>query len=216
MMIPGTVLAVTAGGSSALWYLSRGTGLVALVLLSATVVLGMVASAGWTSERWPRFLSQTLHRNLSLFCIALVAIHVLTIVADPFVQTSLIAAVLPVGTSYRPLWVGLGALAFDLLLALVVTSGLRRVIGLRAWRSIHWVAYACWPIALLHGVGAGTDSKLPVVLALYAVCGAGVVAAAVWRVATGWLRTSTGDAVGTIHGTVPLPSGAPRRSQVGE
>jgi len=213
-MIPGAILASTAGGSTALWYLSRGTGLVALVLLSATVVLGIVASVGWTTTRWPRFLSQALHRNLSLLCVVLVAIHVLTIVADPFVQTSLIATVLPTGTSYRPLWVGLGALAFDLMLAVVISSGLRRVIGLRAWRGIHWLAYICWPVALFHGIGAGTDSRLPVVVALYVLCVAAVIAAAMWRVVVGSARSATGEAVGTIHGSVPLPHHVRRRQQV--
>jgi len=201
----GAVLALSAGSSTALWYLSRGTGLVAFVLLSATVVLGLVASVGWTTERWPRFLSQTLHRNLSLFCIVLVAIHVVTIVADPFVQTGIVAAVLPTGTSYRPLWVGLGSLAFDMLLALAVSSGLRRVIGLRAWRGVHWLAYACWPVALFHAFGAGTDTKLPVVLTLYGACSAAVLAAVLWRLANGSARAGSGDPVGTIHGTVPDP-----------
>jgi len=115
--------------------LDRATGLISLILLSATVVLGIVASVGWTTERWPRFLSQAVHRNLSLFCIALIAIHIVTTVADGYVPISYLDAFIPFLTPYRPLWIGLGALAFDMLLAVGITSGLRRRIGVRAWRE---------------------------------------------------------------------------------
>ena len=111
-----TVLATVGHGSTALWYLTRATGLVSLILLSATVVLGTIASVGWTSDRWPRFLSQSVHRNLSLFCIALIGVHVVTTVGDGYVPIGLADAVIPFRSPYRPIWVGLGAVAFDMLL----------------------------------------------------------------------------------------------------
>ena len=129
-----TVLATVGHGSTALWYLTRASGLVSLILLSATVVLGTVASVGWTSERWPRFLSQSLHRNLSLFCMALIGVHVVTTVGDGYVPIGLADAVIPFRSPYRPIWVGLGAVAFDMLLAVAITSALRRRIGVAAWR----------------------------------------------------------------------------------
>ena len=183
MMLP-TVAAVGTG-STAMWYLTRATGLVSLVLLSATVVLGVVASVGWTTERWPRFLSQTVHRNLSLFCLVLIGVHIVTTVADGYVPIGYLDAVIPFRTPYRPLWVGFGALAFDLLLAVAITSGLRRRIGTRAWRSVHWLAYVCWPIALLHGLGAGTDTRLSLTLLINVLCVVAVVGAVGWRLVTG-------------------------------
>ena len=117
-----SLLATVGHGSTALWYLTRATGLVSLILLSATVVLGTVASVGWTSDRWPRFLSQSLHRNLSLLCVVLIGVHVVTTVGDGYVPIGLADAVIPFRSPYRPIWVGLGAVAFDMLLAVAITE----------------------------------------------------------------------------------------------
>ena len=117
-----SLLATVGHGSTALWYLTRATGLVSLILLSATVVLGTVASVGWTSDRWPRFLSQSLHRNLSLLCVVLIGVHVVTTVGDGYVPIGLADAVIPFRSPYRPIWVGLGAVAFDMLLAVAITT----------------------------------------------------------------------------------------------
>ncbi|HEX3565783.1 MAG TPA: ferric reductase-like transmembrane domain-containing protein [Acidimicrobiales bacterium] len=179
------VVASVGHGYTALWYLTRASGLVSLVLLSATVVLGIVASVGWTTERWPRFLSQSMHRNLSLFCIGFVALHVVTTVADGYVPIGFLDAVIPFQTPYRPLWVGFGALTLDLLLAVAITSGLRKQIGVRAWRGVHWLAYLCWPIALLHGLGSGSDTRLSLALLVNVICVVAVVAAVGWRLVTG-------------------------------
>jgi len=183
--VSAVALPVAAAGGKALWYLTRSTGLVALLLLTATVVLGVVASVGWTTERWPRFLSQGVHRNLSLFCVGFVALHVVTTVSDGYVPIGFADAFLPFLTPYRPLWVGLGALGFDLLLVVLVTSAMRHRIGYDSWRFVHWLAYLCWPIAMFHSLGSGSDSALPFALGLDAVCAAAVLAALAWRVGTG-------------------------------
>jgi DMSO/TMAO reductase YedYZ heme-binding membrane subunit len=183
------MLATVGHGSTALWYLTRATGLVSLVLLSATVVVGIIASVGWTSERWPRFLSQSVHRNLSLFCLVLVGVHVITTVGDGYVPIGLADAIVPFRSPYRPLWVGLGAVTFDMLLAVAITSGLRRRIGVAAWRGVHWLAYACWPIAALHGLGSGSDARLPGAMLVFVVCTVGVGAALAWRLAAGRARS---------------------------
>jgi sulfoxide reductase heme-binding subunit YedZ len=180
-----TPLLAVGHGYTSLWYMTRATGLVSLILLSATVVLGIVASVGWTTERWPRFLSQSVHRNLSLLCIVLIAVHVVTTVADGYVPIGFLDAVIPFRTPYRPLWVGFGAVALDLLLAVAITSGFRKRIGVRAWRGVHWLAYLCWPIALLHGLGSGSDTRLSVASFVNIICVASVVAAVAWRLVTG-------------------------------
>ncbi len=180
-------LAALASGSSqkALWYLTRSTGIVALVLLTATVVLGVIASVGWTTERWPRFLSQTVHRDLSLLCMVFVAVHVVTTVSDGYVPIGVADAFLPFRTPYRPLYVGLGALAFDLMLAVLVTSALRRRIRFPAWRFVHWLSYLCWPIAMVHGLGSGSDTTQSIVLMVDVVCAGAVVGAVSWRLVAG-------------------------------
>ena len=178
-------LTTVAVGGKAFWYLTRSSGVVALVLLSATLVLGVVASVGWTTERWPRFLSQDVHRNVSLLGLVFIGIHVVTTVVDGYVPIGLADVVVPFISPYRPLYVGLGALAFDLMLAVLITSGLRHRIGYGTWRFVHWLAYLCWPVALVHALGTGTDTQLPVVLFVEVVCTAAVLGAFAWRMVTG-------------------------------
>lgn len=147
-MSPAVLQLATATGGKALWYLTRATGVVALVLLTVSVVMGVVAAVGWATERWPRFLSQSVHRNVSLFCIGFVALHVVTTVSDGYVPIGFASAFLPFLTPYRPIWIGLGALGFDLLLVVLVTSALRHRIGYSSWRFVHWLAYLC--LSLIH------------------------------------------------------------------
>ena len=168
-------------GPSAYWYLSRSTGAVALVLLTVSVVLGILDSLRFSAGRWPRFAIDSLHRDTSLLVIALLVVHVVTSVLDGFAPIKLTDAIIPFATPYRPLWMGLGALSFDVLLALVVTSLLRRRLGYRGWRAIHWLAYAAWPVAVLHTLGTGTDVKTWWLLLLTIVCVAAVVIAALVR-----------------------------------
>ena len=172
-------------GPSPLWYTTRATGVVALVLLTATVVLGVAGTARFATPRWPRVITAQLHRNLSLLAVVFVAAHVVTTVLDPYAPIGWISAVVPFASSYRTLWLGLGTVAFDMLLAVVVTSLLRARLGYGAWRAVHWLGYACWPVALWHGLGTGTDSKLSWLLALDAACVVAVAAAAGWRLSLG-------------------------------
>lgn len=176
---------IIATGPSPLWYLARGAGSVTLVLLSATLALGISGALRWKpGRRTPRFIVDGLHRNLSLLGVLLLVLHILTSVLDPFAHMKLLDAFVPLASSYRPLWVGFGALAFDLMLALVLTSLIRRRLGLRAWRLVHWTAYACWPMAVLHGLGTGTDASAGWFQILTAVCVFGVVCAIGSRLAT--------------------------------
>ncbi len=123
-------------------------------------MLGVLGSLRYSAApRWPRFAIDTLHRDISLLVIAVLVVHIITSVLDSFAPIRLIDAVIPFVSTYRPLWLGLGALAFDLMIALVITSLLRRRLGYGAWRLVHWLAYASWPVALLHGLGTGSDTK---------------------------------------------------------
>jgi sulfoxide reductase heme-binding subunit YedZ len=175
-------LAAHTSGPSLLWYATRATGVIALVLLTATVALGVAGTARLDTPVLPRLVRSGLHRNVSLLAVAFLAVHVVTAVVDPFAGIGFISVVVPFSSSYRPLWLGLGAVAFDLLLALVISSLIRARLPYRAWRTIHWLAYLCWPVALWHGLGTGTDTRLSWLLLLDAVCVAVVVVAACWRV----------------------------------
>jgi sulfoxide reductase heme-binding subunit YedZ len=165
-----------------LWYTTRGAGAVSLVLLSAVVVLGLLARVRFETKAWPRFLSAAVHGDLALMTLVFLLLHIVTAVVDPFTHLGLVAAVVPFGSYYRTVWLGLGTIAFELLIAIVVTSLLRRFIGARVWRGIHWLAYASWPIAVIHGVGTGTDRTALWMLVIDVVCVAAVAVALVWRV----------------------------------
>ncbi|MCW7986955.1 ferric reductase [Streptomyces platensis subsp. clarensis] len=173
-----TPLALTG---SPLWYASRAGGTLALLLLTGTVVLGIVSGGRARPRRIGRFELGVLHRNLSLLTLVFLGVHVVTAVLDPFVHLGWAVSVVPFGASYRPLWLGLGTAGLDLLLAIAVTSALRRRLGVRRWKAVHWLAYAAWPLAVFHGVGTGTDTRLPLQLWLYAGCLGAVVAAVWWR-----------------------------------
>ncbi len=168
--------------STALWYASRATGVVSLVLLSAVLIIGLLVNRRKRLPGLPRFAVVGLHRNLSLLAVTFVAVHVLTAVADSFVSISLAAAVIPFVSSYEPLWLGLGAVSLDLMAAVIVTSLLRRHLGRRVWRGVHWLAYASWPVAVAHGIGSGTDLRhAGPLLDLTLACIAAVVLAVAWR-----------------------------------
>ncbi|MGE5135931.1 MAG: ferric reductase-like transmembrane domain-containing protein [Gemmatimonadota bacterium] len=174
-------LAAAGAGPSPLWYATRATGAVTLVLLTATVVLGIMGTARFATPRWPRMITSGLHRNVSLLVVCFLAVHVLTALLDTFAPVGWASVLVPFASAYRPLWLGLGTLASDLVVTLVITSLLRARLSLRAWRAVHWLAYAAWPVALWHGLGTGSDARLPVMLGIDIACTAAVLAAVGWR-----------------------------------
>ena len=142
-----------------LWYLNRSSGVVLLVLLTATTALGVLALGGRPARGVPRFVTQSLHRNLALLSVVMLAVHVVSSVVDPYVDIRWWQAVVPFGATYEPLWLGLGALALDLMAVIVVTSLLRHRLRPTTWRLLHLTAYALWPNSLAHGFGMGTDLR---------------------------------------------------------
>ncbi|HEU5307859.1 MAG TPA: ferric reductase-like transmembrane domain-containing protein [Acidimicrobiia bacterium] len=173
-----------AGGSTA-WYVARATGVVTLGFLTASVLLGILTSFRWSSSTWPRFVVEFVHRNVSLLVLVFLGVHVVAVVADGFAPIRWIDVVVPFVSAYRPFWLGLGAVALDLLLALVITSLLRHRIGYTAWRVVHWAAYACWPVAVVHGLGTGSDARSGVVLVFTAASVVAVLLATAWRISVG-------------------------------
>ena len=169
-----------SSSSPTFWYASQATGVVCLVLFSAVTLLGVLVHLRTRLPGLPRFGTVTLHRTLSLLAMAFLAVHIVTAVADSYVDISLLDSVLPFVSGYQPLWLGLGTVAFDLMIAVIVTSLLRARIGQRAWRAVHWLAYASWPVAVLHGITLGSGTGGPVsgvALWLTAGCAAPVLIA---------------------------------------
>lgn len=144
-----------------LWYLNRSTGLVVLALLTVTTILGILATTRGR-RLLPRFVGQSLHRNLALWSLILLVLHVATAVVDSYVDIRWWQAVVPwVGSTYMPMWLGLGTLSLDVIVLVVVTSLLRARMRHRSWRLVHLLSYAAWGIAVGHGLGIGTDLRNP-------------------------------------------------------
>ena len=169
--------------SIALWYASRATGVVCLVLTTTVVLLGLLVSRQRRLPGLPRFGVVHLHRYLSLLAVGFLALHILTAVVDSYVSISLAAAVIPFVSAYKPLWLGLGAVSLDLMAGLIVTSLVRARIGRKSWQVVHGLAYAAWPIAVLHSFGTGPDLRHGPLLWLTLSAVAAVIAAIGWRIA---------------------------------
>jgi sulfoxide reductase heme-binding subunit YedZ len=169
--------------STAFWYASRATGIVALLLLTAVLVLGILVNRQGRLPGLPRFAVTSLHRNLSLLSVAFITVHVLTAVLDTFVSIPATAGVVPFVSGYERFWLGLGAISFDLMLAMIVTSLLRGRLNRLLWRAIHLLAYLSWPVAFAHSIGSSQDLQHGWLLYLAVGCALVVVAATGWRLA---------------------------------
>jgi sulfoxide reductase heme-binding subunit YedZ len=169
--------------STLLWYTTRASGVVTLVLLTLTMVLGLATTRRYRRRGWPRFAQQELHRRISMMAVVLLCVHVITSVLDTYVHIGWFAVVVPFTSSYSRFWVGLGAIALDLLGAVLVSSLLRSHINAATWRAIHWLAYLSWPVAMAHAFGTGTDARNTWMIVLGVLCAFSVGLALLWRVA---------------------------------
>jgi methionine sulfoxide reductase heme-binding subunit len=178
------------------WYAARAAGLTAYLLLSGVVLLGLTMAAKKTFARWPRFTVEDVHRFGGLLVGTLVAIHIVTVAVDAWLPFSIQSLVVPFISAYRPLWVGLGIAAAELLLALAVTNHYRQRLPYVFWRRAHYLNFAVWGAATVHGIGSGTDRSAPWALAMYATAVSAVSAAIVWRAARNRLGSWTAPAGG--------------------
>jgi predicted ferric reductase len=165
-----------------LWYLSRATGVVALVLLTATTSLGVLV-AGRAKSRSPAFARADAHRYISAVTVAFVAVHVLTALLDSYVNIGWSAVVLPLTSSYDRAGIAIGTVGVDVLLAVGISSALRTRLPARAWRAVHWAAYLCWPTAVAHALAMGPDTRFAWARCLVAACALVILGGGAWRVA---------------------------------
>ena len=196
--------------STAAWYASRATGVVALLLLTLVMLLGLLVTKRARLPGLPRFATSGLHRNLSLLAVIFVTVHVLTAVLDGYVNIPLASAVVPLSSSYERFWLGLGAVSLDLMLAAVVTSLLRGRLRRRVWRAVHLTAYLSWPVAWVHCVFAGGDLRQGPLLGLALGCAAAVAGATAWRLAAAARQVPPAERVGRLMAAGP---GQPARER---
>lgn len=177
---------MSAVADQAFWALGRGTGVVALVMFTISLVLGIVARSGRQVRGVGRFGINELHRTAALTGTGLIALHVGTLMLDPYAQLRWFDAIVPFAGHFKPLWQGLGTLAADVLVVITVVGLLRHKVGPRIFRAVHWGTYALWPIALAHALGNGTDARSLWMLALAAFCTTAVAGAVSWRASAGF------------------------------
>jgi len=196
------IAAATPSAPGSLWYVSRGSGIAAVVLLAVVVGLGVAASCRWRTEGVPRFITSSVHRSLSWTLAAVLAVHVVTASLDSFAGISLRDAVVPFVTAYRTVWMGLGTLSVDVGAVVLLSSVLVRRLGYRTWRRLHWLGYACFPLALLHGLATGSDTRSTWSVLLAVSLLFGVVGLVAWRIVAPW------PAQGTIRAAAVIGLGA--------
>lgn len=200
---------IAALTSRDLWYVSRGSGLVLLVVVSLDVALGIALRRGARPPGLPRFATAFLHRDLSLLAAALGALHVATAVLDPYAGIGWLASVVPLASPYRPVWIGLGALSLDVGAAMLVTSLFRHRLGARAWRVVHLLVYVSWPFAILHSLRSGIDLSLGFVSAVTWACVALVALAVAWRIAGAPARPAPASRLRGGSGHLPAGPNTP-------
>jgi predicted ferric reductase len=144
---------------SAFWYASRATGVISLILFSIVAILGILVNRQGRLPGLPRFAVTGLHRNLSLLTVAFLGTHIVTAIVDGYAHIPWLSTVVPFSSGYERFWIGLGTLAIDLFAALIVTSLLRDKIKPSIWRAVHWLAYVCYPVVVIHSLGAYKDLR---------------------------------------------------------
>jgi methionine sulfoxide reductase heme-binding subunit len=190
--------------SPAIWYAARASGVAAYVVLSLVVAIGLTLGGKAKSRHWPRFSVEDVHRFGGLLVGSLIGIHVLAIAADSFLPFSLVQLLVPFMSSYRPLWTGFGIAAAELLLALAVTNHYRRALPYGFWRKAHYLNFAVWGLASIHGLMAGTDRGAGWLAILYGVSVATVLMLLVWRFAGHVFRSPRVATAGVVT-VVALP-----------
>lgn len=201
------------------WYVSRATGVVSLLLMTAVLLLGLLVVRNGKLPGLPRFAVTGLHRNLSLTALVFVGAHVLTAIADSFVSIPVTAVIIPLTSGYERLALGLGAVSLDLTLAVIITSLIRTRLSPGLWRAVHLLAYLSWPVAWLHGYTAAKDMRSGWLFALAIATLLAVVAAAGWRVASAARDVPRAERVGLLMAAIHRSSGhgrpAPGRGAAG-
>jgi sulfoxide reductase heme-binding subunit YedZ len=178
------VVSAVTGASAVEWYAVRAGGIVAYLLLTLSVLVGVALAGRVRTPGWPRFAVEDVHRFAGILAGVFVGVHVGLLLLDDYVPMSLADVTIPGVSGYHPRTTALGIVAAELLLALAITNRYRRRLGQRTWRRLHYANFAVWALALLHGALLGTDRGSAWGTLLFAITAAAVTAATSWRVLT--------------------------------
>lgn len=165
------------------WLLARATGITAYALLTASVLTGLVLKSRPFPALKPAAVTDT-HRFLTLLALGTIGLHGATLLLDRTIHLTPVGLLVPGASPYRPGPVGIGVAAAELMLVVYASFSLRKRIGARNWRRLHWTTYTIFLAATVHALAAGTDSAQPWALALYLAAVGSVAAAIAWRALT--------------------------------
>ncbi len=140
------------------WLVSRASGVLAMVLVSLAVLLGLAMSTKLLRRPGVGKLLMRLHEHLALISFAAIGVHGLSLLGDPWLRPGARGLLVPFAMSYRPLFTGMGILAGYLAALLGLSFYARRRIGAKRWRKLHRATLAVWALALAHTLGAGSDA----------------------------------------------------------
>lgn len=171
--------------NTTLWVVGRSTGMMAIILLSASAAMGLALSMKASTQRFPRWLTTELHRFVTILGLFVTIAHMVVLWLDSQAGISLLSLFVPFTSSFDPLGVGIGALAFLLTVLVWFTTRIRDRISYRAWQMIHRTASVAWVLMIVHGLISGTDSGRWWAVAVYVTCAAVVVGLLVPRMVMG-------------------------------
>lgn len=159
--LPNIADSIFGSDVKAFWYLSRGSGFVGLSLIWLSMALGLLVT-NKMARFWPGVpASFAIHEYVSLLGLAFIILHAMILMGDKYIQFDLAQIAVPFASSYEPFWVGLGQLGFYGILILSLSFYIRKQIGQKTWRSLHYISFLTYIIALVHGIASGTDTSLP-------------------------------------------------------
>lgn len=195
LLIPtGTVSALTgevqamglplAEGTKAFWYVARAGGILAYLLLWLATLWGVFISSKMVKGWIDATMLYNMHEFLPTLAMVFAVVHAAVLMGDAYIGFSLLDLLIPFHAPYRPLWTGLGSLALYLSVTLIVSFYLRSVVSRRVWRTLHYLTYLAFGLALVHGLLAGTDSTQPAVYGMYIATAATLLFATIYRILT--------------------------------
>ena len=187
------------------WFVSRASGLVAFLLLTGSVLFGLLMSTRASDGVLPRPAVFAVHQFTSVLTLSLLALHAASLLFDGFLHFTPLSLLVPFVGPYRPLWVGLGVAGAWSTAIVTGSFWARRRLGQRSWRRLHYLSFFAWTASLVHGFAAGTDTQLAPVLWMYVLCAGAVASLVAYRIGAVLIGD---DSVGS-----PRSRPAPQRAQ---
>jgi predicted ferric reductase len=172
------------GSTKAYWYMARAAGIVSYLLLWLSTLWGLMLSTKFISKRLPAPIIYGMHEFLAILSLVFMALHTFVLLGDDYIKFNLWHLAVPFIAPYQPFWTGLGTIGFYLSTAMTGSFYIRKQIGQKVWRILHYLTFITYLVALAHGAVAGTDSSLPSLKLVYLITGLAILFLVYYRLFT--------------------------------